>query len=512
MKLTYLVNLSINSIYVTRFDPDARLYAIFKWKNEYYRSKFVEEQNDGVLLKDCHLKFSSKDDVKSYILINIFCETQTEKVFCGHCIVHVTTLIEKLHGEKVLQFFYINPDVLSLSTKNVGAGWIFACYNCVITIPPKTLDLRPVEGRNCVKKNRNKARGLRVLPSETKYLKLDDFMNLCKLVKSISQPLIANTELNGVKSKRLHKALLIGISYENTSFRLLGPATDVMSIRNLLVNTYGWPDNPYSMRVLQDSGKGIYYPTKANIIKGLTWLVSDAKPGDVLFLYFSGHGGSSSDAHALEGDGMDEVWLPVDHTSVGLLTDNELQKKLIRKVPNGVRLTAVVDSCNSGSVLDLPYIYEETKWSPNVNPCLVMGDIQLLSSCLDSEYSFEKEGKEGEPPGGKFTKIIVDVLTKHPEMSFVELLQTTQRLLYFQQKPQLSASQVFDYKRSFSFSHILTNRSKLIGQVLWNASYFSQMLNPDTELFPENTNWDNNEMLHYYYHAYMPAAINDSSE
>jgi hypothetical protein len=53
-------------------------------------------------------------------------------------------------------------------------------------------------------------------------------------------------------------------------------------------------------------------------------------------------------------------------------------------------------------VLDLPYIYEETKWSPNVNPCLVMGDIQLLSSCLDSEYSFEKEGKEGEPPG-KYT-------------------------------------------------------------------------------------------------------------
>jgi hypothetical protein len=52
---------------------------------------------------------------------------------------------------------------------------------------------------------------------------------------------------------------------------------------------------------------------------------------------------------ALEGDGMDEVWLPVDHTSVGLLTDNELQKKLIKKVPNGVRLTAVVDSCNSGS-------------------------------------------------------------------------------------------------------------------------------------------------------------------
>jgi hypothetical protein len=70
----------------------------------------------------------------------------------------------------------------------------------------------------------------------------------------------------------------------------------------------------------------------------------------------------------------------------------------------------------------------------------------------------------------------------------------------------------FFYVHVFSFSHILTNRSKLIGQVLWNASYFSQMLNPDTELFPENTNWDNNEMLHYYYHAYMPAAINDSSE
>jgi hypothetical protein len=31
MKLTYLVNLSINSIYVTRFDPDARLYAIVRY-------------------------------------------------------------------------------------------------------------------------------------------------------------------------------------------------------------------------------------------------------------------------------------------------------------------------------------------------------------------------------------------------------------------------------------------------------------------------------------------------
>lgn len=512
MKLTYLVKFSINSIYVSRFDPDARVYATFRWKDEYYRSKFIDEQNDGVLLSNCYLKFSSKDDVNSYILVHIFCDTETEKTFCGHCVIRVTTLVEKLHGEKTLQYFYINPDQLSLATDNVGAGWIFACYDCVITIPPKKLDLRRVEGRNCSKKMKNKSRGLKALTHRQKYLKLDDFMSLCKLVKSISQPLVANSELQGMEVKRLYKALIIGITYEKTKFRLFGSAKDAMNIRNLLVNTYGWPDNEKSIRVLQDSGQGIHYPTKKNILKGLRWLVRKAEPGDVLFLYYSGHGTAAADAHALEGDALDEGWLPVDHINVGLISDNVIQKKLVRKVPNGVRLTAVVDCCNSGSVLDLPYTYEETKWTPSINPYLVMGDIQLLSSCLDSEYSFEKEGGEGENAGGKFTNIVVEILTKQPKISFVELLQITQRKLFIQQKPQLSVSQVFDYQRPFEFSRILTNRNKLLGQVLWNAAFFTQMLNPQVELFPENTDAENNEMLHFFYHAYMPDVLNDSSD
>lgn len=71
----------------------------------------------------------------------------------------------------------------------------------------------------------------------------------------------------------------------------------------------------------------------------------------------TGHGGQTPDTDGDEDDGYDEVIYPVDFRVAGHIVDDEMHRILVQSLPPGVRLTAIFDSCHSGSALDLPYIY-----------------------------------------------------------------------------------------------------------------------------------------------------------
>jgi hypothetical protein len=98
-------------------------------------------------------------------------------------------------------------------------------------------------------------------------------------------------------------------------------------------------------------------PTKANILRAMHWLVKDSQPNDSLFFHYSGHGGQTADLDGDEEDGYDEVIYPVDFRSAGHIVDDEMHRIMVQPLQPGVRLTAIFDSCHSGSALDLPYIY-----------------------------------------------------------------------------------------------------------------------------------------------------------
>lgn len=71
----------------------------------------------------------------------------------------------------------------------------------------------------------------------------------------------------------------------------------------------------------------------------------------------AGHGGQTKDLDGDEEDGYDEVIYPVDFRQVGHITDDEMHRILVKPLQPGTRLTAIFDSCHSGTALDLPYIY-----------------------------------------------------------------------------------------------------------------------------------------------------------
>lgn len=102
-------------------------------------------------------------------------------------------------------------------------------------------------------------------------------------------------------------------------------------------------------------------PTRANIIAGFKWLRAGAKAGDSLIFHYSGHGGSVKDLDGDEEDGMDETLCPLDYASAGQIVDDEVHMILIKGLPKGVRLTAIMDCCHSESILDLPFTYNISK-------------------------------------------------------------------------------------------------------------------------------------------------------
>lgn len=121
-------------------------------------------------------------------------------------------------------------------------------------------------------------------------------------------------------------------------------------------------------------------PTRKNIEDGLQWLMRGIKPGDSLLFYFSGHGMRQRSLHGDEIDGFDETICPVDFETNGMILDNYINHTLVRPLIQGVTLHAIFDSCHSGTVLDLPFVYNITTY---VRPCLLYRiDMDSLSQHL----------------------------------------------------------------------------------------------------------------------------------
>mmetsp|Transcript_23647 Transcript_23647/g.57983 ORF Transcript_23647/g.57983 Transcript_23647/m.57983 type:complete len:351 (+) Transcript_23647:99-1151(+) len=171
-------------------------------------------------------------------------------------------------------------------------------------------------------------------------------------------------QLGTVQGKR--KALFVGINYFGQKGELRGCLNDVKNIKEFLEANYPLDE----MMILTDdqTDDPDCLPTRANILRGFQWLRQGVQAGDSLILHYSGHGGSIKDTDGDEEDGMDETLCPVDYASAGMIVDDEVHAVLVRGLPKGVRLTAIMDCCHSESMLDLPYIY-------NVN-----GDLEIVEN------------------------------------------------------------------------------------------------------------------------------------
>lgn len=97
-------------------------------------------------------------------------------------------------------------------------------------------------------------------------------------------------------------------------------------------------------------------PTKQNIRMALYWLVQGCRAGDSLVFHYSGHGSQQRNYNGDEVDGYDETLCPLDYETQGMIVDDEINATIVRPLPSGVKLHAIIDACHSGTVLDLPFL------------------------------------------------------------------------------------------------------------------------------------------------------------
>lgn len=148
------------------------------------------------------------------------------------------------------------------------------------------------------------------------------------------------------------RAILIGINYVGMKGELSGCHNDVHNVAKYLMEVQGFMKE--NVTILMDDGAH-KAPTKSAIIAAYKRVVKESKEGDVVFCHYSGHGGRLADDNGDEEDGYDETLIPVDFEKRGQIRDDELLKLLVHPMREGVTMTALMDCCHSGTVLDLPY-------------------------------------------------------------------------------------------------------------------------------------------------------------
>jgi len=243
-------------------------------------------------------------------------------------------------------------------------------------------------------------------------------------------------DTSNIRSK---KALLIGINYINTSYQLTGCIDDTTRMKDLL-SSYGFND----FNVLTDLTT--IKPTKFNILNQLKNLLVNAKSGDLLFFYYSGHGSYTFDRNKDETDGRDEMLVSSDLQGV---VDDELKAVIQTHLRRDITIIGMFDACHSGTMLDLKYNYLDSnnydKYSENDKVSECEGNVIMISGCMDTQTS--EEASIDNKTQGALTWSFIDCINKTPNSSWRELLRNMRSLLKankFTQIPQLSTDSFYD--------------------------------------------------------------------
>lgn len=241
-------------------------------------------------------------------------------------------------------------------------------------------------------------------------------------------------------------AVLIGINYNGTSSQLHGCINDANNLRTFLIEKCGYLVENIMMFTDDDIN---IQPTKNNIINSFVTLINKATNEQFTELWFSysGHGSYLTDTNIDEIDNRDEVICPLDYTTAGMIDDDFIYTNLVAKLPNTCTLFSLSDSCHSGTVFDLPYLYTTSLVSNNKTSHVA--NVINISGCRDDQTS--ADAYITEKYQGAMTWSFLNALSSsNYNITLIDLLEKMRGLLTsYTQVPQLALSLSDDLHRPF---------------------------------------------------------------
>ena len=225
------------------------------------------------------------------------------------------------------------------------------------------------------------------------------------------------------------RALVIGINYIGTQNELHGCINDSINVKNLLINHCDYQEQ----NIVHMTDLTQIKPTRENIEKEFEKLILQSHAGDTLFFSNSSHGSQVADNNGDELDKLDDVLVPLDFMTRGVISDDYLNS-ILQKLASGIKLTCIFDNCHSGSILDLKFnlipnnkylkgslnantIYNTGEWSNEFKFLIepsnthLSANIVCFSGCRDDQTSSDitSSGKSF----GAFTNTFIDYLNNN---------------------------------------------------------------------------------------------------
>ncbi|KAL2477471.1 Metacaspase-1 [Forsythia ovata] len=248
-----------------------------------------------------------------------------------------------------------------------------------------------------------------------------------------SQPVAPSLPVSAHQRKR---AVLCGVSYFGNKYRLNGTVNDVKCMRYFLIQKLGFPSDSILLLSEEESDPCLI-PTKQNIRRALRWLVQGCQSGDSLVFHFSGHGSQQLDFNGDEVDGYDETLWPVDHETEGKISDDEINATIVRPLPQGTKLHAIIDACHSGTVLDLQFVCRMNRegyylWEDHGSQSAIYkgtngGLAVSISACDDNQVSEDTTALSGNTATGAMTYCFIQAVQNEPGLTYGRLLNAMRK-------------------------------------------------------------------------------------
>lgn len=268
------------------------------------------------------------------------------------------------------------------------------------------------------------------------------------------------------------RALFIGINYTGTGNALRGCVNDVRTMLGTLQQIQ-FPISECCILVDEPNFPNFTaMPTRENIIKYMLWLTHDVRPGDVLFLHYSGHGGQTKAKNDAE-EAYDQTLIPLDNDRSGSILDDDLFLMLVAPLPAGVRMTCVFDCCHSATMLDLPFSYVAPRTTGSREQMRQVrrdnfsnGDVLMFSGCTDGGTSADVHSGGGTANGAATLAFTWSLLNTQGFNYLNILLKTREELRKKgrEQVPQLTSSKPIDLYKPFSLFGMLTLNQTMMSQ------------------------------------------------
>jgi len=209
----------------------------------------------------------------------------------------------------------------------------------------------------------------------------------------------------------MKKALLIGIDYisKSSKLRLHGCINDANLIASTIIDAYGYERKNIKM-IRDDSVNSSLAPTKANIYREIRDILNSN--AEEIWIHYSGHGTFRKDDDGDEVDNNDEVIIPLDYETEGIISDDMLFDLLNKNTNSKILLT--FDCCNSGSLFDLPWRFEYS--NNNFNRYsekaynLQNKNIVMISACRDTQLAIDTWDDEKRMSTGGMTPCLIEAL------------------------------------------------------------------------------------------------------